>query len=540
MLTTLLLIISILDAHIVQGLKFPVQIRTTTTSLSQQSSSSRLGRHVRRTGVTAQTVNTSNGSIPIANTQNAEYISNITLGGVTIPVMLDTGSSDLWVSLPVPNARDSGKTAKLEYAVGEASGHINFAPLTFDNYTVPDQAFLQVTNTSSFTTDISKLGFNGLLGLGPNSGSVIRKGIKSDNNSGDSLTSRIFQQNRTTSNFISFLLDRQGDPADPFTGQITISEYVTGFENIAQAPKLPILKVPGLTDADQHWQILTDKDTGVIGPDGQPIQMKSIVPKAPDGQYVAVLDSGFTLPQVPRKMSDAIYGRVPGAAYNEKMGIWTIPCDALINLSLNFGGQNYPIHPLDVSSSDFALTDANGKTVCAGTFQPITSAFSLLGEYDIILGMGFLRNTYTLIDYGNFVDDTSNDLDAPFVQLLSVTDVTKAHADFVKVRLNGVDTSGDAAHALLPASQGLSSPESAAEKKQHLEGDILRRWPYILLGCLVLVASLVGLVIWKCCCGRWRAKRQAKKERKELGDLPLSATKSPYRSLHDPRSVDRF
>ena len=42
----------------------------------------------------------------------------------------------------------------------------------------------------------------------------------------------------------------------------------------------------------QHWQALTDKDDGIIGPDGNAIQIPSIVPKAPDGQYVAVFDSG--------------------------------------------------------------------------------------------------------------------------------------------------------------------------------------------------------------------------------------------------------
>lgn len=47
--------------------------------------------------------------------------------------------------------------------------------------------------------------------------------------------------------------------------------------------------------ADQHWQALTDEDTGIIGPDGQPIMIKSIVPFAPDGVYVAVIDSGYKL-----------------------------------------------------------------------------------------------------------------------------------------------------------------------------------------------------------------------------------------------------
>ena len=45
---------------------------------------------------------------------------------------------------------------------------------------------------------------------------------------------------------------------------------------------------------DQHWQALTDKNTGIIGPDGQVIQVSSIDPNAPDGQLVAVFDSGYT------------------------------------------------------------------------------------------------------------------------------------------------------------------------------------------------------------------------------------------------------
>jgi hypothetical protein len=46
--------------------------------------------------------------------------------------------------------------------------------------------------------------------------------------------------------------------------------------------------------SDQHWQALTDSGVGIIGPDGQPIVVDSIVPNAPKGQFVAVFDSGFT------------------------------------------------------------------------------------------------------------------------------------------------------------------------------------------------------------------------------------------------------
>lgn len=154
---------------------------------------------------------------------------------------------------------------------------------------------MYVANASSFSTDISAQGYNGLVGLGPNTGSLIRKQI--GDGPGDAMLDRIFQQNLTSQNYITFMLNRLNDPGNNITGQITISEIVAGYENITNQPKLSVVKVPGLTDEDQHWQIYTDKN-GVIGPDGQVISIKSIVPKAPDGQLVAVFDSGFTFPQV--------------------------------------------------------------------------------------------------------------------------------------------------------------------------------------------------------------------------------------------------
>lgn len=77
-----------------------------------------------------------------------------------------------------------------------------------------------------------------------------------------------------------------------------------------------------------------------------------------------------------------------------------------------------------------------------------------------------MRNTYTLLDYGSFVEDTSDDTGDPFIQLLPITNVAKAHQDFVNVRLSGVDTTGSASQALLPTSEMQHSPESEEEKKK--------------------------------------------------------------------------
>ena len=163
------------------------------------------------------------------------------------------------------------------------------------------------------------------------------------------------------------MLSRNGDPASQIAGQFTISSIVPGFENITNQPQLSVEKVYKVTDKDQHWQVLTEKDVGIIGPDGQPIQYDSIAPKAPSGQSVAVLDSAYTFPQVPRSVSDAIYGRVQGAQWSSSNQAWLVPCGQLINVTFNFGGISYPVHPLDVSSSDFGLAFSNGNPACIGT-----------------------------------------------------------------------------------------------------------------------------------------------------------------------------
>lgn len=244
-----------------------------------------------------------------------------------------------------------------------------------------------------------------------------------------------------------------------------------------------------------------------------------------------------------------------------------MPCGQLLTLSFNFGRISYPVHPLDIVNDDFAYVDSLGNAKCIGAvsqqtsalsnellteisqFQPITSAFSLLGEYDLILGMGFrtsrllisislavwltdctVRNTYTLLDYGNWIDESSTDRGDPFVQFLSVTDNSSSIQDFIQVRLNGVDTTSDSQWALLPADQMQHSPVSSEEKKKEYEETVLSRWPYILMGCLIFVLLVVGLCIWGCCC-RKRAKKA--KVGKKKGFFSGKAAPSSYVALQD-------
>ena len=476
-------------------------------------------------------------SLDVANNGNAQYIANITIGGTPARVLLDTGSSDLWVSFTgsQPTTQDLGKSLTLSYAVGSATGQARSATVQLGPYKVDNQAFLLVGNTNSFSMDIHRQGYDGLLGLGPNKGSVLYKKLKG--HTGDTTLTNIFKQTKDTKdNYITVLLNRAADPFQKLDGQFTINEIVAEFTNVTQAPKLDLSTVNRLLASDQHWQALTDVN-GIIGPDGNPIITKSIVPKAPKGQLVAVFDSGYTFSQVPRDVSDAIYGRVQGAVYDEKNQIWTLPCGQYLSAAVSFGGVKYPIHPFDLVDDNFRYTYPNGTSACIGAFQPITSAFSILGQYDMILGMSFLRNAYSLYNFGEWSNEDGSD---PYIQLVSLTDTAVAKQDFISNRLAGNDSTGSSRWALLPKEQQQHSPVPPEEKKKKQQEKVLSRWPYIVLGCLVLVALIVGICIWKCCCNRKNksnsAAARALKTKSQSQPNPFSSepASTTYLPLDEP------
>ena len=90
------------------------------------------------------------------------------------------------------------------------------------------------------------------------------------------------------------------DPTDFFSGRITVGDILDDYPDILKEPQLPIMKVSESDSDDQHLQILLDVD-GITGPDGKSIPITSSVNQTVNKrQATVVLDSGFTLPQLPR------------------------------------------------------------------------------------------------------------------------------------------------------------------------------------------------------------------------------------------------
>ncbi|KAA1469019.1 acid protease [Dentipellis sp. KUC8613] len=350
--------------------------------------------------------------------------------------MMDTGSSDLWVSsgqkarMRFTNTTDI--PVNITYDIGSASGVIDFAEFTLGGYHVSSQVFLNINqkvDLPAFTED----NLDGVFGLSFSRLSVANVALQrawgNDTTLGRTALSNIFAHNSSIPNFITFLLGRLDDPDDIADGVFTIGEYADGYQDVEKAPKLsrfpPQLPV---------WGTLLD----AMHVNGEAHTWKSVVPSlvhsvpnitVPEGKAISVLDCGTTLPLLPSDAVDFIYGKIPGAISLNKT--WIVPCSSSVNLTFTLGGQEYPIHPLDLTIiSPQTFADGKNRTICMNSYQAGDSNVTLA---DAMLGMGFLRNVYASFNFGAKAANGTITVE-PFIQLLSTVDTDKMQADFIKSR----------------------------------------------------------------------------------------------------------
>ncbi|KAA1469080.1 acid protease [Dentipellis sp. KUC8613] len=359
-----------------------------------------------------------------------QYATEITLGGSNYSVVLDTGSSDLWIGArQTPNLKLTNTTtvsANLSYSAGWASGYIDFAEFSFGSYQVSSQAFLNANKTYDLEA-LSGYDLDGFIGLSFDQQSLLDGKLLNEWGSetvlGRSVLSNLFSQNPFLPNYITILLGCTGDLEDTSDGIFTVSEIPKDWELIQNTTHIP--RYP---KDSAFWSLLLDgMHVNGVAWDG----WKSSVQGTPAGKAVAVLDSGFTHPRLPQAAVHAIYSQFPGAFLND--GIWFVPCNSSASVTFSFADWEYPVHPLDLTTVAYApFSDGKNYTYCVNTYQAAEDG-EFNGELDLILGQAFLRNTYALFNFGDR-DVNGTLVSDPYVQLLALSIADDILDDYAKSR----------------------------------------------------------------------------------------------------------
>ncbi|KAJ7161956.1 aspartic peptidase domain-containing protein [Mycena crocata] len=376
----------------------------------------------------------------IDNNRDVRYTAPLTIGGQIINVTLDTGSNDLWLDprggIPASAFMDTRVKVQNNYGDGGAfiNGTVGLAAMSIAGYKIPLQAFINVTTNVGLSECGN--GICGLVGLGfdnPDGGltkALTKAGMKNGPAVGKSVLSSIFDLSPTPdkNRFFGITLSRLHDDSDTHKAALSIGEYDPDYTGVRYEKKRPVFP-----KGQKNWHILTDG----VAVNGTHIDWLKKDASTPAGSNRISLDTGVPNILMLPEVRDLIYGRVPGAVlaknssirnahWSSDRDVWIVPCTTAIEFSAIFGGQKYPIHPLDMTTLYSQVgPDGVNHTICAGA---ITNGGSITSEaVEAVYGDSFLRNVYTLFSFGDKKT-------APFVQLMPLTRVEESQKDFNNTR----------------------------------------------------------------------------------------------------------
>ncbi|KAH9894785.1 aspartic peptidase domain-containing protein [Cubamyces lactineus] len=367
------------------------------------------------------------------------YTTEIILGGQNFTVIIDTGSTDLWVDargLNLKTTNNTGIDVEFSYAIGSVEGDIQFADLQIGPYVIPNQVFISAAKVDAFPGNIK-----GLIGMAFDTATIFQTlsetwGLESTQKLGRAPITNLFTQNPSAPAYFDLELGRLDASGVEQGGHLLFGQHAKGMEAINKAPQLQRIQ-------PDHWTVVMDG----MSINGKPFTgwNKSAVPDVPEGKVATVFDSGFTYTQLPDAVVAAIYSSIPGAVpYNGpipgtdnggNVTSWIVPCNASTNLSFILGGQEYPVHPRDIITmyNGVKLGTIDGidlvadTTICLNSFQ----VGKPIDAYDVLLGMPFLRNVYASFHYGDYTPPGNVTTgEKPYLQFLSVTDPKQAWPEF--------------------------------------------------------------------------------------------------------------
>ncbi|TBU30161.1 aspartic peptidase domain-containing protein [Dichomitus squalens] len=319
---------------------------------------------------------------------DSSFYGSIAVGtpAVSYDVILDTGSSDLWLAAAdgvssssngIPTFNPNASTTfnnlntafSISYGSGAARGTLGQDVVQMAGFEVSAQTFGVVTQISS---NLLSSPVSGLMGLGFQS--IASSGAtpfwEALVNSGGTLDEPLmaFQLTR----FVNDTNAQQLEPGGTFNIGSTNSSLYTGDIDYQDIP----------SGQEGYWiQELT----------GLTVNGNSVNFTSGSASYAAI-DTGTTLVGGPNDAIAALYAQIPGsqALTGDNAGYYTYPCSTDVTVALRFGSSSIS---WPVSNADFLLMQVSESTCVGGFFALDTSGTS---APPWIVGDTFLKNVYSV------------------------------------------------------------------------------------------------------------------------------------------------
>ncbi|KAH6676287.1 putative aspergillopepsin A-like aspartic endopeptidase [Halenospora varia] len=315
------------------------------------------------TGATNGTAGTGTGKVTATpEAGDVEYLSPVQIGGQTINMDFDSGSSDLWVfntQLPAASQQGhqnfdlqksttfkmmTGATYSISYGDGSGSaGNVGTDTVNIGGATVTSQAIELATAVSaSFVQDTQS---NGLVGLAFSKLNTVKPTQQKTffDNAKSTLAMPVFTADLRKAAVGAY--EFGAIDSTKFNGSLTWAAVNTtnGFWQFSS----------------QKFQVGTGTAMNVAG-----------------GQAIA--DTGTTLMLTNAAVVNAYYSQVTGAVNNQTVGGVTFPCKSVLpDLSVDVGGNYMAV--VRGSDINFAPVDNTGTT-CFGGVQAIASSLQIYGD----------------------------------------------------------------------------------------------------------------------------------------------------------------
>ncbi|SCV70003.1 BQ2448_1397 [Microbotryum intermedium] len=310
--------------------------------------------------------------------------TNISIGtpGQVFPILIDTGSADLWVYQQgvgqVATAEwDASKSStavttpsipwSIKYGSGSQQGFLNQDIVTMGGYTV-DTVFAAATTLNQA---FSPYPISGIFGFG--FGSVAASGYSP-------WFERLMNQSIVANPYFSMFLVRAADITTVPQGSIGGAQLCIGCMDNS--------KFTGSIS----WNPVVSIAFWTIAMDGIALNGTIIT----GTEMNASLDSGTTLVQIPVAAARAMYSQIGGVDSGAGDGTYNILCNAPVgSLSFVFQGVEYEIPP-----EDLIRAISRDRSICVLTIAGVDNV-DARGKPTAIVGGAFLKNVYAIYSYSN-------------------------------------------------------------------------------------------------------------------------------------------